>query len=298
MEDATQTHRPVYIETFAYPSVDELPPWPVLYNDGEARCPFALPSSHSRKEVTANAWRTLRVEMDEVQAINWFANPTARIASSIETGDMQQERREHVVSSAGMIVGSPECEDGDALLRRGGVRSAHLKRPDASLASGLVGPVSSLRTTSTAINTDPNTTMINGSKPSGPRTMIVDPRFEALIRRPTFTPGSPVVATGTKTQSNTLAPVTAPVQVAVAASRSAVRDFMAVRGARGANIRRMTRDKKPGYCENCRLKFDDLNAHAQTSRHRRFAQDDRNFTEIDGLIRCVRRSPRHQSLVH
>lgn len=44
------------------------------------------------------------------------------------------------------------------------------------------------------------------------------------------------------------------------------------------------KDLKPGYCENCRVKYDCFDDHISSSRHRNFASDDANFADIDGLI--------------
>lgn len=44
------------------------------------------------------------------------------------------------------------------------------------------------------------------------------------------------------------------------------------------------KDLKPGYCENCRVKYDCFDDHISSSRHRNFACDDANFTDIDNLI--------------
>lgn len=44
------------------------------------------------------------------------------------------------------------------------------------------------------------------------------------------------------------------------------------------------KDLKPGYCENCRVKYSHFDDHIKSKRHRNFACDDRNFNEIDDLI--------------
>lgn len=44
------------------------------------------------------------------------------------------------------------------------------------------------------------------------------------------------------------------------------------------------KDLKPGYCENCRVKYDCFEDHISSSRHRNFAADDANFSDIDNLI--------------
>ncbi|KAF2227344.1 Dfp1/Him1, central region-domain-containing protein [Elsinoe ampelina] len=49
------------------------------------------------------------------------------------------------------------------------------------------------------------------------------------------------------------------------------------------------KDPKPGYCENCRDKFEDFDEHIQTRKHRKFALDNSNWTELDQLISKLRR---------
>ncbi|KAJ5168572.1 uncharacterized protein N7482_004166 [Penicillium canariense] len=49
------------------------------------------------------------------------------------------------------------------------------------------------------------------------------------------------------------------------------------------------RDPKPGYCENCRDKFDDFEEHTMTRKHRRFAQNTSNWAELDALLFDIQR---------
>ncbi|KAI9925220.1 hypothetical protein MW887_006140 [Aspergillus wentii] len=44
------------------------------------------------------------------------------------------------------------------------------------------------------------------------------------------------------------------------------------------------RDPKPGYCENCRDKFDDFEEHTLTRKHRKFATTMSNWAELDSLL--------------
>lgn len=48
------------------------------------------------------------------------------------------------------------------------------------------------------------------------------------------------------------------------------------------------KDTKPGYCENCRVKYADFDDHCFSDIHRSFAKNDKNFVEIDRLIRSVK----------
>ncbi|KAG8956155.1 hypothetical protein FRC04_004230 [Tulasnella sp. 424] len=47
--------------------------------------------------------------------------------------------------------------------------------------------------------------------------------------------------------------------------------------------------KKPGYCENCRAKFEDFAKHIKGSRHTRFANNANNFMDLDDTLARVRR---------
>ncbi|KAF7718279.1 Uncharacterized protein PECH_002100 [Penicillium ucsense] len=49
------------------------------------------------------------------------------------------------------------------------------------------------------------------------------------------------------------------------------------------------RDPKPGYCENCRDKFDDFEEHTMTRKHRRFAQNSSNWNDLDALLFDIQR---------
>ncbi|CAG8951182.1 hypothetical protein HYFRA_00007929 [Hymenoscyphus fraxineus] len=44
------------------------------------------------------------------------------------------------------------------------------------------------------------------------------------------------------------------------------------------------RDPKPGYCENCQDKFDDFDEHIASRKHRKFAEKDENWAELDQLL--------------
>ncbi|KAK0742401.1 Dfp1/Him1, central region-domain-containing protein [Apiosordaria backusii] len=57
---------------------------------------------------------------------------------------------------------------------------------------------------------------------------------------------------------------------------------------------RQKRDPKPGYCENCMDKFDDFDEHILTRKHRKFAENDDNWVQLDALLSLLKRRPRHR----
>ncbi|KAJ4293817.1 Cdc7p-Dbf4p kinase complex regulatory subunit [Collariella sp. IMI 366227] len=53
------------------------------------------------------------------------------------------------------------------------------------------------------------------------------------------------------------------------------------------------RDPKPGYCENCQDKFADFEEHILTRKHRKFAESDDNWTQLDALLFQLKRVNRY-----
>ncbi|KAI5243395.1 hypothetical protein E4T43_04156 [Aureobasidium subglaciale] len=49
------------------------------------------------------------------------------------------------------------------------------------------------------------------------------------------------------------------------------------------------REMKAGYCENCRDKFDDFDAHCQSRKHRKFALAPENWSQLDELLNQLER---------
>ncbi|CAE6481233.1 unnamed protein product [Rhizoctonia solani] len=73
-----------------------------------------------------------------------------------------------------------------------------------------------------------------------------------------------------------------------------------IRKAKSTNtlaVRLPTREekKKPGYCENCRARFEDFDQHINGTKHRKFATKDSNFRELDQLLDRIQRRPVEQA---
>lgn len=47
--------------------------------------------------------------------------------------------------------------------------------------------------------------------------------------------------------------------------------------------------KKPGYCENCRVRYEDFKAHCKSRKHRKFALDQNNWLLLDELFTEIAR---------
>ncbi|KAL6450456.1 him1 Hsk1-interacting molecule 1 [Candida maltosa Xu316] len=57
-------------------------------------------------------------------------------------------------------------------------------------------------------------------------------------------------------------------------------------------VERKDKVKTAGYCENCRVKYENFEDHIATNRHRNFACNDANFADIDELIATINESKR------
>ncbi|ORY30567.1 hypothetical protein BCR39DRAFT_466540 [Naematelia encephala] len=58
-----------------------------------------------------------------------------------------------------------------------------------------------------------------------------------------------------------------------------------------AGLKGKDQDTTAGYCENCRLKYNDLSVHIASKKHRRFATNTVHFADLDGLLEMLRRPP-------
>ncbi|POR39386.1 Hsk1-interacting molecule 1 [Tolypocladium paradoxum] len=56
---------------------------------------------------------------------------------------------------------------------------------------------------------------------------------------------------------------------------------------------RSKKDLKPGYCENCQDKFLDFDEHILSRKHRKFAENDDNWHELDSLLAQLKRMPKY-----
>ncbi|MCJ1392903.1 hypothetical protein MMC18_005775 [Xylographa bjoerkii] len=69
--------------------------------------------------------------------------------------------------------------------------------------------------------------------------------------------------------------------------KAALRQSNAMKALRGEK-----QEPKPGYCENCREKFDDFEEHTLGRKHRKFATTKENWKDLDNLLKDLARAPR------
>ena len=77
---------------------------------------------------------------------------------------------------------------------------------------------------------------------------------------------------------------------ASAASTEAEKRRSNLRAQRERERAKVEKELRPGYCENCREKFDDFDQHVVGRKHRKFATSKENWTELDDLLKLLVRS--------
>ncbi|KAI9509184.1 Dfp1/Him1, central region-domain-containing protein [Russula earlei] len=73
---------------------------------------------------------------------------------------------------------------------------------------------------------------------------------------------------------------------------SAIPERKLLRKSKSTNTMKLPKREettKPGYCECCRMKFDDFQEHIVHRKHRKFATNPENFIQLDYLLERVRR---------
>ncbi|KAI1148933.1 Dfp1/Him1, central region-domain-containing protein [Nemania diffusa] len=59
--------------------------------------------------------------------------------------------------------------------------------------------------------------------------------------------------------------------------------------------RQCDRELKPGYCENCTEKYSDFDEHIESENHRKFADNEENWVQLDNLLAQLGRMPKRHT---
>lgn len=154
------------------------------------------------------------------------------------------------------------------------------------LASTCTGAYVAASGNSVAIASTTGTTSTVGG---APRTLDLPAHLRGRIQRQIVT-SRKVSSFSAKSTQNGKPAVMGPPDV--------IPDRALLRKSRSTNTLRLPkRDEgtKPGYCESCRVKFDDFEYHIRDRKHRKFAEDDSNYLQLDFLLDRVKRRTRQHS---
>ncbi|KAJ2769720.1 Cdc7p-Dbf4p kinase complex regulatory subunit [Coemansia nantahalensis] len=274
VEDATHLHRPALLEDFRPPEPGRDPPWPKLYMVPTGRCPFVQyedPTTSSKGSDTDADDNKENVTPEPEPTMPVAQPPSKTPASRLHT----PRRAAH---DAENYLATPTRPSRGAARTQCLVPAAHgLPAAEAadshlimdSTASGIARS-HTVTSTSTAFNLgvlDPVMQRSLLQNLNGGRVTHL-----SRLEQPAAAAGARIAGQSTAVRSRGRAPpVPRTAKPRVAARRPAV--------------------ARPGYCENCRVKFADMLEHVRSPEHQRFAANDSNWTALDAVIDRVQRPP-------
>ncbi|SPC65461.1 related to Hsk1-interacting molecule 1 [Ustilago sp. UG-2017b] len=298
VEDATLEHRPIMCTKFQYTRDDRKqgipPPWPVVYGQTPGRCPFTYYPPKEPKDKAA--------KQEEGEAPS-ASRPTT------------QQSLRRAVSLNNMV----RSNLGPAFRPQiAPIRTTEQRQQEHPMASGnSVSITSNIASTTSNIFTDQQNGATVGL-PQNRRVVELNRRMHtsnAPLRQSrtlnaspaSVMAGSAASGLGIRRESGSAivgSPATA-VQRSGAEQGATVRRMLGLEDKERGNglqrsvstsaITRPPSAKKPGYCENCRVKYEDFMEHIYDRRHRKFATNEAHFVDIDALIMRVQRPIRSVS---
>lgn len=261
IEDATMEHRPIMVQEWRKPVHEgEEVPWPVLYGELEGRCPFTKFDFDGdvRRRMKPNRHETLKrsVSLSHLHRCGPTVSPAPSGDSRGSYGVKRGASPYPLASGNSVNITSNIASTTSTAV--GGPSGLGLIPPYGALARkmnaatglGLGRPSAMPSNAVAAMPSHPSTVSGGGDQTRG-----------SLVRR---------MLGLTEHNRNNLAGMRRSVSTASAGHQ-------------------MRREKKPGYCENCRIKYDDFDEHITGRKHRKFAEDSSHFTELDQLLGRVGR---------
>ncbi|KAI0081857.1 hypothetical protein K474DRAFT_1655724 [Panus rudis PR-1116 ss-1] len=258
--------------------------WPVLYCDPRARNPFyEYNEKEERRRERADKAVEERVRDRERRRTKWLEIERQRRAEQrilTRQGDLRRSvsmvnlhRRTSLPEGmqGGFIDLDAEFGDGDGDAPESVNASGFLASGAYMAASGnSVSVTSNVGTTSTAGHNF-RLPMVSASLARRLRSQVTTSRK--------------ISTTSAGHKENAMGPP------------PSIPDRAHLRKSRSTNTLRLPKREegvKPGYCESCRMKFEDFHDHANSRRHRKYAMDDSNFIQLDHVLSRVRRRTKQE----
>ncbi|GAA5988154.1 hypothetical protein JCM10908_002086 [Rhodotorula pacifica] len=296
VEDSTGEHRPVVIKEYDKPKKHEDPTWPVLWGGVEGRSGFYHydgPIVYERRQppapVAPAAAAAGAAGPDHDSTAPRAVAPNLRRAVSLQNVTRQQQLLFAQLRRDGAAAAEREMN------RRGGGGGSYI----AASGNSQIITSNIASATSTAARSGAAQASRHGPNP------FVDKRLAVLSNRNVSVSGGGLLGSASSASGAASGSVGGS---AANASRSRVATLKQTERPSAGLKRSVSVDaglnsprfaaapavqreevKKPGYCENCRIKYDDFSAHVRSSKHRRFALNPKNWAELDSLLEKIER---------
>ncbi|KAH7922365.1 hypothetical protein BV22DRAFT_1106658 [Leucogyrophana mollusca] len=259
--------------------------WPVLYCHPKARGPFVEFDEKERRRWEKSQRADADKEEERMQKVaRELSRKSQAQMNSRKAGDLRRSVSMNNLHRQAMHAGMDELVDLDADF--GDAQdSAHASGYLASTGTGAyiaasgnsVGITSTTGTTSNAGNVF--------------RTLDLPASLRGRIQQQVVTSRKVSSATAIKDQGSRKAGTMGP-PVGIPERPNGL-----LRKSRSTNTLRLPkRDEgsKPGYCESCKIKFEDFDNHIRERKHRKFAMDDSNYLQLDFVLNRVQRRTREE----
>ncbi|KAK9464069.1 Dfp1/Him1, central region-domain-containing protein [Lipomyces oligophaga] len=293
IRDSSGVYRSVMVREYSKPTEANTGDWPQFQPSGQYKCPF-LPDHSFLRRHKNSAYESANEELRHRLELGVKCKRTRADQEQVVTSRGETKSRRVEQHTGGWKTGDGAGDDRESV--HGGVRTGTAMTP--------------VRMTSARANAVPGKT--NGT----PKRVLAIPKSQSAKKSNVqvqkqihdhaqgHLQGQELIATGINMsnitsnvksmtqsggQANGLGASTSQIQskevtslkkkiferkrkpIAVAAV-AVKREEVAVQAVR------------PGYCENCRDRFDDYEDHLQSRKHRKFACNQENFAEIDELL--------------
>lgn len=251
IDDATSEHRPIMMQEWPKPVGDESEvPWPVLHGELEGRCPFT------------------KFDLESASRKKPKPNRHETLRRSVSLNHVRTAHPQRVAS----LSPAPFNDS------RGGYSVVRGASPYPLASGNSVSVASNIAsTTSTAVGSAAGLGLLS---PFGPLSRQVKQATDLGLGRPSALPSN--FASRRRTIDKTD-------QTHGALTVRMLPDMTRRSISTPSNAQNARREKRPGFCENCRVKYEDFGDHIHSRRHRKFAKDESNFADIDELLRRVAR---------
>ncbi|KAK9234496.1 Dfp1/Him1, central region-domain-containing protein [Lipomyces kononenkoae] len=295
VRDASQIYRPIMVREYARVSDPELGDWPQFRATGPGKCPFVLDIQyHQNKGDREMKPRRAGSKLKRSATVETEASTSKGAFKSRKLPEDETESHSQMANF--LHVHEDLQEDGDGYITEDTRRQATAFNEPHSRKKSALTPV---RMTSARANSGGKTTAeLKARKQS------LSATGRSYHVRMTAALGHELVATGIN-MSNATSNIRSMTQSGGAANGLA-RQVSQVQSKEVDNLKRKVferkrrplpvpqvavkkeavavREVRPGYCENCKDKYDDYQEHIKSRKHRKFAANDENFGDIDDLL--------------
>ena len=280
VEEKTHLFRPAIIEDYRAPEPGQDPPWPKLYAVPQGRCPFIPyedPTSSKNSETEADPENErLDEEENNRDSDNDFekenTTPELRpISQPVTLPPLRtpQPRANNILKSSVSVPGKsslPPYVTPARCVIHGNKHNPEVPAQESTVADSNASGIPQSRD---YISTSIALPSLQGGDSFCLVKKAIDnlsgTRLETLSKRQQTEPAHKKI-----TRRNRLPPVPR-----IKKARVPIKEASTV--------------SRPGYCENCKVKYEDMNDHIVSVNHRKFATTQRNWEELDMLLSGVRR---------